>query len=77
VKQKLDELRTLAIRLFEASQAEKRRQPPHIWGPTANTQYRHLPSESIAVWDAVALEAYRFVGQQILRKPRKGGRRGK
>lgn len=52
MKQKLDEARTLAIKLFEAGEAEKRKQPKHIWGGD-------LPSESVAVWDAIAICAYR------------------
>jgi hypothetical protein len=58
MKQKLDEVRTLAIKLFEASEAEKRKQPKHIWGGQTRT-WRDLPSESVAVWDAIAICAYR------------------
>jgi hypothetical protein len=58
-KQKLDEVRTLAIKLFDAAQKKKQRQPPSIWGGVENLKWRHLPSESVAVWDAVAIEAYR------------------
>jgi hypothetical protein len=55
MKQKLDEVRTLAIKLYEAGQKEKRKQPKEIWG---DTTWRDLPSESVAVWDAVAICAY-------------------
>jgi hypothetical protein len=57
MKQKLDELRTLAVKLFEAGQTEKRRQSPEIWGEDRNRKFRDLPSESVKVWDAVALAA--------------------
>ena len=57
MKQKLDEVRTLAVRLFEAGQAEKRKQPDYIWGENRHLKFRDLPSESIAVWDAIALAA--------------------
>lgn len=59
MKQKLDEVRTLAIKLFNASQDEKRRQPPEIWGDGRLQNWRDLPSESVAVWDAVAICAYK------------------
>lgn len=58
MKQKLDEVRTLAIKLFEAGQAEKRRQPKEIWGGNIQT-WRDLPKESVAVWDAIAICAYK------------------
>jgi len=57
-KQQLDAARTLAIQLFEAGEAEKRKQPKHIWDGQLRT-WRDLPSESVAVWDAIAIEAYR------------------
>jgi hypothetical protein len=57
MKQELDEIRTLAIALFEAGESEKRKQPKHIWGETRS--FRDLPSESVAVWDAVAICAYK------------------
>lgn len=57
-KQQLDEARTLAIQLFNAGEAEKRKQPKHIWGGQLR-EWRDLPSESVAVWDAIAIEAYR------------------
>jgi hypothetical protein len=57
MKQKLDEVRTLAIKLFEAGEAEKRKQPKHIWEGQTRT-WRDLPSESVAVWDAIAICAY-------------------
>jgi hypothetical protein len=59
--QKLDEVRTLAVKLFEASQKEKRSQPLEIWGESANLKFRDLPSESVAVWDAVAIEAIKYL----------------
>lgn len=57
MKQQLDEVRTLAVKLFEAGQVEKRNQPPEIWGSDRDRKFRDLPSESVAVWDAVALAA--------------------
>lgn len=60
MKQKLDEARTLAIKLYEAGQKVKRSQPAHIWGRPL-IGWRDLPSESVAVWDAVAIEAYRLL----------------
>lgn len=57
VKQKLDELRTLAIKLYESGQAEMRKQPPEIWGDQRERKYRDMPSEGVAVWDAIALAA--------------------
>lgn len=56
MKKKLDEVRTLAIKLFNAAQAEKRKQPKHLWWPLR--PWRDMPSESVAVWDAVARCAY-------------------
>lgn len=61
MKQKLDKVRTLAIQLFEAGESEKRKQPKEIWGGTRI--WRDLPSESVALWDAVAIEAYRRLGR--------------
>ena len=57
MRQKLDEVRTLAMKLFEAAQREKRKQPG-IWA-NPELKWRHLPSESVAVWDAVAICAYK------------------
>ena len=51
------EIRTLAIKLYEAGEAEKRKHPKHIWEGLMRT-WRDLPSESVAVWDAVAICAY-------------------
>jgi hypothetical protein len=56
MKQKLDEVRTLAIKLFEAGEREKRKHAKCIWGQSK--EWRDLPSESVAVWDAVAICAY-------------------
>jgi hypothetical protein len=61
MKQKLDALRTLAVKLYEAGQVEKRKQRPEIWGADRDRKFRDLPSESIAVWDAIALAAIRHV----------------
>jgi hypothetical protein len=61
MKQKLDAARTLAVKLFQAAQNEKMRQPPSIWGDDRLRNWRDLPSESVAVWDAVAIEAYRVL----------------
>lgn len=57
MKQELDEARTLAIKLFEAGESEKRKQPKNIWNGQIRT-WRDLPSESVAVWDAIALCAF-------------------
>jgi len=43
MKQQLDEVRTLAIKLFEAGEKEKRKQPKHIWDGQTRT-WRDLPS---------------------------------
>ena len=69
MKQKLDEVRTLAIKLYEAGQKEKRNQPHSsvTWGYDCQRTWRDLPSESVAVWDAIAIEALR-------RLKTKGGR---
>ncbi len=64
MKQKLDEVRALAIKIFEAGQNEKRKQAPEIWGEDRLRTWRDLPSESIAVWDAVAICAYRELKRQ-------------
>lgn len=61
MKQKLDEIRTLAIKLFEAGEAEKRKGAQCIWGPPKD--WRDLPSESVAVWDAIAICAYKELRQ--------------
>src|SRR6185436_8133591 len=61
MKQKLDEVRTLAIKLYEAGQATKRKQPKEIWGSDRDRAWCDLPSESVAVWDAVAILAYKQV----------------
>ena len=60
MKQKLDEVRMLAIKLFEAAEAEKRKHPEYVWGLTGR-RWRDLPSESVAVWDAVAICAYKAI----------------
>jgi hypothetical protein len=60
-KQKLDEVRTLAVKLYEAGQTEKRNQPKNIWGSDIVRKFRDLPSESVAVWDAVALAALKHI----------------
>lgn len=62
MKQQLDELRTLARALFEAGQQEKRKQPPEVWGETRNLKFRDCPSETTAVMDAMAFEAFRRLG---------------
>lgn len=59
MKQKLDEVRTLAVALFEAGQREKRKHPPEIWGNSRNLKFRDCPSETVDVMDAMALEAIR------------------
>ena len=68
MKQELDEIRTLAIKLHEAGQKEKRRQPRHIWMDSADRQWRDLPSESVAVWDAIAICAYQQLRQRQKKK---------
>jgi hypothetical protein len=57
MKQKLNKARTLAIQLYNASRKVKLSQPPEIWGRPI-CEWRHLPSESVDVWDAVAIRAY-------------------
>jgi hypothetical protein len=57
MKQKLDEVRTLAVALFEAGQRAKRKQPLEIWGPSRDLKFRDMPSETVEVMDAMALEA--------------------
>ena len=57
-RQKLDGVRTLAIKLYEAGQEAKRKQPEEIWGNSRSLSWRDLPSETVAVWDAVAICAY-------------------
>jgi hypothetical protein len=56
MKQRPDKIRTLALKLFEACQKKKRSQGKEIWGDIA--EWRDLPSESVAVWDAIARRAY-------------------
>lgn len=56
--QQLDAVRKLAIQLFNAGEAEKRRQPKHIWSGQLR-EWRDLPTESTAVWDSIATEAFR------------------
>jgi len=60
-EQKLDKARTLAIKLFEASEAEKSKHPIEVWGTHRTRKWSDLPSESVAVWDAVAICAYREI----------------
>lgn len=55
MSEKLDEVRTLAIQLYNANLRRKKKHGPYIWGRP--TEWRDLPSESVEVWDAVALEA--------------------
>ncbi len=59
MKQNPDEIRKLAIKLFEAHQKKKRVQGRGIWGNDGNREWTDLPSESVDVWDAVAIEAYK------------------
>lgn len=54
-------VRTLAIKLFEAGQAAKRKQPRDIWGNLS--VWDDLPSESVAVWDAIAICAIHSLKQ--------------
>jgi hypothetical protein len=61
MKQKLDEVRTLAAKLFKAGQKEKRKQPKEVWGNWALQEWHDLPSESVALWDAISICAYREV----------------
>ena len=56
MKQKLDEIRTLAIKLYEAGQKEKRKHPKQLG--VANLAWRELSPTAIAVWDSVAICAY-------------------
>ncbi len=59
MKQKLDQVRTLAVQLFNAGQREKRKAPKEIWGANAHLKFENLPSETVAVLDAMAIEVYR------------------
>ena len=61
MKQKLDEVRTLAVKLFEAGQVQKRKQGAEIWAEAGHSKFRDLPSESIAVWDAIAITALKLL----------------
>lgn len=54
MKQKLDEVRTLARELFEAGQKRKRRQPKTAWSDCGRLAWHHLPLETVDIWDAVA-----------------------
>lgn len=60
MKQKLDEVRTLAVTLYEAGQSQKRKQPPEIWGDR-DRKFQDMPSEGVAVWDAIAIAAINHV----------------
>lgn len=60
-KQQLDEVRTLAIKLFDAGQRQKRKHGSEIWGESINQTWRDLPSESVEFWDAMAT----YVHQQL------------
>lgn len=55
MKQKLDAARTLAIQLYEAAQKEKENWEQLLPTP----KWRDLTKDSVAIWDAVAIEAYR------------------
>ena len=68
MKQCVDELRALAIELFEAQQDAKRKQGPDIWGEHRHLKFRDLPPETVAVWDAMAMCAIRRLGNRR-RKP--------
>lgn len=57
MRQKLDAVRTLAVKLYEAGQVEKRKQPMEVWGSDRYRKFRDMPSEGVAVWDAIALAA--------------------
>lgn len=59
MKQKPDEIRVLAVELFDAGQREKRKQSPQIWGNNRYLRFESLPCESVAVWDAIAIAAIR------------------
>ncbi len=59
MKQKLDEVRTLAIKLYKAGQKENRKHSCQIWGFDCHREWRDLPSETVLIWDAIAIEAYR------------------
>lgn len=67
MKQKLDEVRTLAVKLFEAGQRQKRKQPVGIWGSADRDRtFDDLCSESVAVWDAVAITAIKTLAKRNL-----------
>lgn len=67
MKQELDKIRTLAGELFEAAQREKRRQPKEIWGEARYMKFREVPSETVAVMDAMAIQAYKSLKPENFR----------
>jgi len=58
MKQKMDEVRTLAIKLYKAGQKEKRKASKSAWGRGSFIEWKDLRSESVAVWDAVATASF-------------------
>lgn len=52
-----NEVRTLAVRLFEAGQREKQKQPAEIWSGDRFTRFCDLTRHEAAVWDAIAVRA--------------------
>ncbi len=64
MKQQLDEVRTLAIKLFEAGQVQKRKEGSYWNECDRNRVWHELTSESVAVWDAVAICAYNQLRNQ-------------
>ncbi len=63
MSQKLDELRTLAIALFEACEKKKAEHGPDIWGGEHPQDWRNAPTETVEVWEAVARVAFDSVTQ--------------
>ena len=61
MKQRCDDVRMLAIDLFEAAQREKRKQIAQVSDENGFRfeAWSDLADQSVAIWDAVAAEAYR------------------
>ena len=55
MKQKLDKVRTLAIKLYEAAQKEAGKSPD-LWGN--GRRWRDLSQATMNLWDEVAICAY-------------------
>ena len=58
MKQELNEIRTLAIKLYETAQEENRK-VADILTPNHFISWRDTTPESMKIWDAIAVCAYR------------------